>query len=126
MLRRKRTFARLKKSSYLGKFLRLERAAKSRHVDPAVHDADHNVTLSKCVSDVSEIRTATSAVAFNKMAIETAFGVKKFCALEDRAARCANDFFRQRLRVEVWRPRRIMAGDPERADHDYAEQNHCN
>ena len=60
MLARKRTFARLKKSSYRGEFLRLERVAEGGHVYAAVHDADHNVTLGKCIPYVGEIGTATN------------------------------------------------------------------
>jgi len=102
MLRWKWTFARLKESSYLGEFVRLERVAEGGHVHAAVHDADHDVALSKRVADVSEIGPATAAVLINEVTIQTAFRVKQFCALENRAARCANYFFRQRLRIEIW------------------------
>ena len=102
MLRWKWTFARLKESSYLGEFVRLERVAEGGHVHATVYDADHDVALGKCVADVGEIGSSTAADAIDQVAIETAFRVKQFCALENRAARCANYFFRQRLRVEIW------------------------
>src|ERR1043166_35454 len=102
MLVRKRTFARLKKSSYLGEFIRLERVAEGGHVHAAVHDADHDVALCKCVPYVSEIGTTTSAVLINEVTIQTAFRAKEFCALKDRAARCADYFFRQRWRIKIW------------------------
>src|SRR5262249_39710476 len=121
-----RTFTGWKKSSYLGEFIRLERFAEAGHVNAAVHDADHNVALGKCVPDVGEIGTATAAVLINEVTIQAAFRVKELCALEDRAACRASYFFRQRLRIEIWRPRRSRALNPECANHDHAEQDHSN
>src|SRR4029453_6937222 len=90
-------FPCLKKCRNLGKRRRVGRVAEGRQVPGAVDDSDHDVALGKCVSYVSEIGTATSAGLMNEVTIQTAFRVKEFCALEDGAARCANDFFRQRL-----------------------------
>src|SRR5262249_56633303 len=112
--------------STVGGFLRLVCIAEGGHVDAAVHDADHNVALGNCVPYVSEIGTATSAVLINEVTIQAAFRVKELCALEDRAACRANYFFRQWLRIEIWRPRRSSALNPECADHDHAEQDHSN
>ena len=51
------------------------------------------------------------------MAAETGLVVKELRPLRDGAARLADDLRRQRRRVEVRRPRRARAEDPERADH---------
>src|SRR5262245_4310543 len=114
-----RTFARLKKSGQLLELVRVYRITKCRHVHAAVDDPDNNVALRKRVTDVSEIRTATAAVAADEMAIKTSLRLKNLCAFEYRSTRRADDFFCQRWRIKVWRPRRVRTCDPERTDHNH-------
>ena len=66
-----------------------------------------------------------------KNAVETAAGslrdlrvaeiVKQLCAFEHRSARCANNFLVERQRLEIWRPRRLLSRNPERADHNHRQ-----
>src|SRR6266853_267955 len=124
ILRSNRTFARLQESGYLREILRQEGFAEGGHVHAAVYDADDDVAFGKFIAYVSQIWPATAAIAIDQVAIETAFVAKEFCAGEHWAGRSTNYFFRQRLRVEVRRPRRVCSGNPQRADHNYAEQHH--
>ena len=77
--------------------------------------------MGQFVCDVSEIRPAATAMTLDQMTIETRFVVKKLRALEDRAARCTDNFFAERQRLEIWRPRRLLPFYPERANHNHRQ-----
>src|SRR6516225_5962686 len=120
----KRTLARLQKRNQRIDFLWFKRTAERGHVHAAVYDTDHYVALGKFVAHIGEIWSSTAADPIDQVAIETTSIMKNFCAFENRAAGCADDFLRQWRRIEIWRPRRSRALNPECSNHDHAEQNH--
>ena len=105
--------AGLEKSRDPCEFLGCEHFPEGRHVDTAIHDANHKVTFGKFVADITEIGSSTAAVAGDQVAIETTFVMKKFGAGKHGPTGCANYFLWQRRRIEVRRPRRVYAFDPE-------------
>ena len=105
--------AGLEKSRDLREFFRCEHFPEGWHIHAAIHDANHEVALGKFVADITEIGSSTAAVAGDQVAIETTFVMKKFGAGKHGPTGCANYFLWQRRRIEVRRPRRVYAFDPE-------------
>src|ERR1700730_12329034 len=121
ILRSDWTLARLQKSDQCLDLLRLKRAAERRHITSAIDDADDHIVMGQFVCDVGEIGPAATAVTLDEVTIKTSFFVKKLRALENRPACCPNNFFTERQRLEIWRPRRLLPLNPERPDHNYRQ-----
>src|SRR6266849_1185020 len=121
ILRSNWTLARFQESYQRVDLRRLERAGERRHIASAVDDPDDNIISRQFVSDVGEIGPATTAMALDQMTTETRFVVKKLPAFKDRSARCADNFFGEGQGLKIWRPRRLLSRNPERADHDHRQ-----
>jgi hypothetical protein len=63
----------LQESGDLSELFRGEHLTKCWHVHAAVYDTDHDIALRKFVPYVSEIWTATPAVAVDQVATEATF-----------------------------------------------------
>ena len=93
ILRSNWAFSRFQESYQRVNLLRFERAAERRHIVPTIDNADDHVVVRQFVCDIGEIRTAATTMTLDEVTIEAGFVVEKLCALEDRSARCSNNFF---------------------------------